>query len=307
MKIIVTGGAGFIGSWVADTYISDGHDILIIDNLSSGNLDNIPKDAEFVECDINDFDTLEKAFFQFKPDIVNHHAAQIDVRYSVEDPAFDANTNIIGSINLFELSRQNNVKKFIFASTGGAIYGEPESNPASELADPKPLSPYGTSKLCVEHYMHFYNTTYGLNYVALRYSNVYGERQDPHGEAGVIAIFCNNIISGNTCKIFGDGEQTRDYVHCIDVAKANLYSLESPNGIYNIGTSVKTSVNKIIDKLKVITKRDLDVEYLPKRTGEVQSICLSNSLAREKLNWVPETDFDTGLEKTWNWFSNKNS
>ena len=203
MRILLTGGAGFIGSWVADYYLNNGHELLIIDNLSTGLKDNVPTNSEFVEGDIRDNSVLEKIFNEFKPEIVNHHAAQIDVRVSVDDPLHDASVNILGTLNILEHSRKSGVKKIIFASTGGAIYGEPSSLPADELTSQEPLSAYGTSKLCVENYLNYYKKLYGLNYTALRYSNVYGQRQNPHGEAGVIAIFCNNILNGGSCKIFG--------------------------------------------------------------------------------------------------------
>jgi len=303
MRILLTGGAGFIGSWVSDYYLQNGHEVIIIDNLSTGLRDNVPSKAEFIEGDIRDMVLLEKIFNDIKPEIVNHHAAQINVRVSVDDPQLDASVNIVGTLNILENSRKMGVHKVIFSSTGGAIYGEPEQIPADESTKQEPLSPYGTSKLCVENYLKYYKKVYGLNYTALRYSNVYGQRQNPHGEAGVIAIFCTNILNGSSCKIFGTGEQTRDYVHCEDVARANVLCLTSPDGIYNIGTSVETSVNSIVESLKQITEKEFEVEYLPKRIGEVDRISVDNSFARRELNWSPETDFYKGLEKTWEWFS----
>ena len=305
MRILLTGGAGFIGSWVAENYLKVGHEVLIYDNLSSGTVENIPQHAEFIEGDICDYSLLEKTFNKFKPDIVNHHAAQINVRVSVENPVIDAQTNILGSINLLQLSVRNNPIKFIFASTGGAIYGEPEVIPADELTEKQPLSPYGTSKLCVENYLNYYKNIYNLDYTILRYSNVYGERQNPHGEAGVVAIFCTNILNGTDCKVFGSGNQTRDYVHCEDVAKANTLSINSRSGIYNIGTSVNTSVNDIVDKLSRISGIDFKVDHIPAKSGEVEHISLDNSLANKSLNWSPQIDFDSGLERTWNWFMNR--
>ena len=212
----------------------------------------------------------------------------------------------MGTLNILENSRKAGVKKIIFASTGGAIYGEPEQLPADESTDQEPLSPYGTSKLCVENYLSYYKRIYGINFTALRYSNVYGQRQNPHGEAGVIAIFCNNILNGSSCKIFGTGEQTRDYVHCEDVAKANILSLTSQDGIYNIGTSVETSVNTIIENLKKISGLNFEVEYLPKRLGEVERISLDALSAHKELGWSPEIKFHEGLKKTWDWFNKNN-
>lgn len=305
MNIIVTGGAGFIGSWVSERYIKEGHNVLIIDNLYTGIKENIPKDAEFIECDVRNKDALEKVFTRFKPQIVNHHASQINVRDSVQRPEFDAETNVIGSINILELSVKYKVDKVIFSSTGGAIYGEPESVPVAESSRQLPLSPYGVSKLSVENYMKYYNNIYNLDYVILRYSNVYGQRQNPHGEAGVVAIFCTNILNKKPCKIFGSGGQTRDYVHVEDVAKANLLALSAPTDTYNIGTSVETSVNDIVDSLKNIVAHDIEVTREEERLGEVQRICLDNSLAKNKLGWSPEHSFESGLEQTWHWFKDK--
>ena len=304
MRILLTGGAGFIGSWVAENYLGDGHEVLIYDNLSTGAIDNIPQDAGFTEGDILDSSLLDKTIADFKPDIINHHAAQINVRVSVDDPVFDAQTNVLGTINLLQLSVKYNIKKFIFASTGGAIYGEPAIIPADESTERNPLSPYGTSKLCVETYLKYYNKIYNLNYTALRYSNVYGERQNPHGEAGVVAIFCTNILGGRSCKVFGSGNQTRDYVHAEDVARANSLSISSDIGIYNVGTSVQTSVNDIVNKLGDISNIDFDVEYLPAKPGEVENISLDNKLAEKSIEWSPLIDFDTGLKRTWQWFRN---
>ncbi len=304
MRILQTGGAGFIGSWVAENYLKEGHEVLIYDNLSSGTAQNIPQDAEFVEGDIRNYSMLEEVFKKFRPEVINHHAAQINVRVSVDNPVFDAETNILGSINLLELSVKYKVAKFIFASTGGAIYGEPKNIPADELTDNQPLSPYGTSKLCVENYLNYYNKIYNLDFTALRYSNVYGERQNPHGEAGVVAIFCTNILNGKDCKVFGDGNQTRDYVHCEDVARANLLSLDSATGIYNIGTSVSTSVNDIVTKLKDFSGIDFKAEHLPAVPGEVNHISLDTKLASTVLGWSPVISFDTGLDRTWHWFKN---
>lgn len=302
MRILLTGGAGFIGSWVAENYLKEGHEVFIYDNLSSGNLGNIPQDAEFIEGDIRDYSMLEKTFKKFHPEVINHHAAQINVRVSVDDPVFDAETNIIGSINLLQLSVKNDIRKFIFASTGGAIYGEPRIIPADENTERLPLSPYGTSKLCVENYLNYYNKIYNLDFTALRYSNVYGERQNPHGEAGVVAIFCTNILKGKDCNIFGDGKQTRDYVHCEDVARASVLSLNSDSGVYNIGTSVSKSVNDIVNKLREISGTDFTSKHLPAIPGEVGHISLDNKLAGSSLGWSPSISFEAGLERTWHWF-----
>jgi len=302
MKILVTGGAGFIGSWVADAYIGEGHEVLVLDNLSSGIRGNIPQNAKFIEGDITDREVVDKVISGFKPDIVNHHAAQIDVRKSVEDPVFDAGVNIIGSLNLLETCVARDVGKFIFASTGGAIYGEPEDIPADETTPPMPISPYGTAKYSVEKYLQYYKCIHSLDYVALRYANVYGPRQNPHGEAGVIAIFCNRILSSQDCLVFGDGKQTRDYVYAGDVARANVLALGISEGSCNIGTEIETSVNGLIDELKAASGEQLRVKYMDQRPGEVQSISLDVKLAGKVLGWTPETTLSEGIQNTWLWF-----
>ncbi len=305
MKILLTGGAGFIGSWVADAFIKDGHKVLIVDDLSTGMIGNIPKNAEFIKGDIKEPLFLERVFSNFKPDIVNHHAAQINVRRSVEDPAFDAKVNIIGTLNLLELSMKNNIKRFIFASSGGAIYGEPKGLPADENTYPIPISPYGASKYAIETYLGYYKSVHGLDYVSLRYSNVYGPRQNPHGEAGVLAIFCDRILSGKPCVIFGDGNQTRDYVFVGDVAKANMLSIDAPSGRYNIGTQVETSVNDLLEALRKVTKREIYLEYSQPRAGEVLRICLDIKLAKNVLGWSPDVNLVDGIYQTWKWFSER--
>ncbi len=303
MKIVVTGGAGFIGSWVADAYLEEGHEVLIIDDLSTGLAENLPKAAQFIKCDIRDSQSVNRIISDFKPDVINHHAAQIDVRKSVIDPMLDAEINIVGTLNLIESAIKGGVRKFIFASTGGAIYGEPEIIPADEATEPYPISPYGTSKHAVEKYLGYYNYVHGLDYVALRYANVYGPRQNPHGEAGVIAIFCNRILSDSPCTIFGDGSQTRDYVYVGDVAKANILGLSAPVGCYNIGTGIETSVNDLISELKKSSGRDFEVIHGDERPGEVQSISLEVALAEKTLGWRPEVGLSEGIKKTWDWFN----
>ncbi|NIP38326.1 MAG: NAD-dependent epimerase/dehydratase family protein [Candidatus Dadabacteria bacterium] len=303
MKILITGGAGFIGSWVVDKFAEQGHEIVLIDDLSSGTESNINSKAEFIKCDIRDKDLLTKVFADFKPDVVDHHAAQINVRTSVDDPVYDAQINIIGSLNLLELCRVHSVKKFIFASTGGAIYGEPELLPAPEDTLPMPISPYGTSKYAVEKYIGYYHQVYGLEYVALRYANVYGPRQNPHGEAGVVAIFCNKILANEPCMIFGDGTQSRDYVYVSDVAEANLLALSADCGCYNIGTGVETTVIRLTELLKgSVSGFRVDVDHTDARDGEVQSISLDNSYSRQKLGWSPDVNIEQGIERTWDWF-----
>ena len=303
MRIIVTGGAGFIGSWVCEAYISEGHEVLVIDNLSTGSEDNIPPEAEFIKCDVRDSAGLEKAFRQFRPQIVNHHAAQINVRSSVENPGFDADVNIGGSLNVLRLCAEHETGKFIFSSTGGALYGEPEKLPADESTPALPLSPYGISKLSTENYVRYHSRTHGFGHVILRYSNVYGERQNPEGEAGVIGIFCEKIIGGGPCLIFGDGEQTRDYVHVSDVSRANLLAAAlEQDGTFNIGTSTESSVNDIVRILEEVTKTEFTTVYEKERPGEVRRISLDCSLVAEKLGWSAQVTLREGLLRTWNWF-----
>lgn len=306
MRTIVTGGAGFIGSWVCEAYISEGHEVLVVDNLSTGSEDNIPPEAEFVECDVRDYARLEKAFRQFRPEVVNHHAAQINVRDSVENPGFDADVNIGGSLNVLRLCAEHKTEKFIFSSTGGALYGEPKKLPADESTPALPLSPYGISKLSTENYVRYHSKSHGFGHVILRYSNVYGERQNPEGEAGVIGIFCENIISGKPCLIFGDGEQTRDYVHVSDVSRANLLATGTKEeGTFNIGTSIESSVNDIVHTLEQITKSGFETTHEKQRPGEVRRISLDFSLAAERLGWRPQVALPEGLLRTWEWFSKK--
>lgn len=303
MKILVTGGAGFIGSWVVDTFLEEGHEVVVLDDLSTGREENLSKGAQFIKGDIRDLESVDRIISDFKPDIIDHHAAQIDVRKSVENPMHDAGINIIGTLNLIESALKYDVEKFIFASTGGAIYGEPEIIPADEKTEPYPISPYGTSKYAIEKYLGYYSYVHGFDYVALRYANVYGPRQNPHGEAGVIAIFCSRILSESPCTVFGDGGQTRDYVFVEDVAKANLLSLSAPVGSYNIGTGIESSVNDLISELKNSSGTDFEVQYGEERPGEVQSISLEATFAQKTLGWKPNVDLAEGIQKTWDWFN----
>ncbi|MCX7796104.1 MAG: NAD-dependent epimerase/dehydratase family protein [bacterium] len=306
MRILVTGGAGFIASHIVDAFIASGHTVGVIDNLSSGKRENINPNATFFEIDITDRTKLEEVFKSFRPDIINHHAAQINVRRSVEDPIFDATVNIIGSLNLLELSKEYGVKRFIFASTGGAIYGD-VGGIADESTPTAPISPYGASKRSVEIYLGYYHSVFGLDYVALRYANVYGPRQDPFGEAGVVAIFSERILSDKPCIVYGDGEQTRDYVYVMDVVEANIKALSSPVGIYNIGTGKETSVNELIEVLKIVSGRNFSVVYDAPRPGEVRRIALNCEKANKLLNWTPKTSIIDGIRETFNYFANMNN
>ena len=305
MKICVTGGAGFIGSNIVDAYVEAGHEVVILDNFSSGKWENVNPGAKVYELDIND-ENVEKIFFEEKFEVLNHHAAQMDVRVSVRDPKFDASTNILGGLNLYEAAKNSGVKKIIFASTGGAIYGEQDYFPADEDHPQRPYSPYGISKLANEKYLFYYRQVYGLNYVALRYTNVYGPRQNPHGEAGVIAIFASKMLEGGQPRINGDGEQTRDYVYVGDVVRANLLALgENADGIYNVATGIESSVNDLFRILKDETGSGCDEIHAPAQAGEqMRSVCSYGKIQRE-LGWKPAVGLKEGLQKTVRFFDAK--
>jgi len=301
MKILVTGGAGFIASHIVDAYIEKGHNVVVIDNLSSGRIENLNKKAKFYEIDIRD-KKIEEVFKKEKIDVINHHAAQIDVRKSVAEPIFDADINIMGTLNLLENSRKYGIKKFIFASSGGVMYGECET-PPDENYPALPLSPYGISKKVIEDYLRFYKFAYNLNFTVFRYGNVYGPRQDPHGEAGVVAIFSKAMLNNKEVFIFGDGKQIRDYINVFDIVRANLITLEEGDGeIFNLGTGNSISVNELFNYLKEITDYKREPVYKPQRLGELQKSKLNVKKAKEILSWKTEIDIKEGLRKTVEYF-----
>jgi UDP-glucose 4-epimerase len=305
MRVMVTGGAGFIGSHISQAYVDAGHDVLVLDNLSSGKKENVPEKARFVFGDAGS-DTAVEAVRTFRPEVVNHHAAQINVRKSVEDPVFDARENILGTLNLLEASRKNGVRKVIFSSSGGAGYGEQEYFPADEKHPLRPVSPYGAAKVSVELYLHFYRVQYGLEYTALRYSNVYGPRQDPHGEAGVVAIFCTRLLRGQTAVINGDGEQTRDYVYVGDVVRANVEALTRGEGMgINIGTGFETDVNTLFRTLRDLSGSRQEEIHGPAMAGEQKRSVIENRLAYDELGWYPNVSLDDGLALTLAYFREK--
>jgi len=305
MNIIVTGGAGFIGSHVADAFVEDDHNVITIDNLSSGKIENVHDIIRFIDLSIGDPE-VEDIFRTFQIDVLCHHAAQMDVRESVANPIFDANINIIDAIRLLQYCVKFGVKKVIFSSTGGVIYGDPEYLPVDENHPVNPLCPYGISKLSFEHYIHYFKELYGLDYTILRYGNVYGPRQDPHGEAGVIAIFSGILLEGKRPTIFGDGEQTRDYIYVSDVVRANLMALEGGSGeIMNVGTGEGTSVNRLLREMCDILELDIKPKYAPARPGEIQRIALDASKIEKVLGWKPEVSLQDGFRKTIEFFKKK--
>ncbi len=305
MKILLTGGAGFIGSHVCDAYIEQGHQVVVLDDLSSGFEKNINLRANFIKADIKD-SSLHDLFIKEKFDVVNHHAAQMDVRRSVNDPLFDADTNILGTLNLLQNCINTGVKKFIFASTGGAVYGEQLIFPADESHPTKPLSPYGISKLAVEKYLYFYNAQYNLNYTILRYANVYGPRQNPFGEAGVVAIFTSKLLTGSQPIINGSGEQTRDYVYVSDVVNANLLALnDNSSDIYNVGIGVETNVIKIFNFLNDITGAGKQQKHGPAAPGEQLRSVISSEKMIQKFGWKPSITLEEGLKLTVDYFKNE--
>ncbi len=302
-KILVTGGAGFIGSHVVELFLERGVEVVILDDLSTGRASNINPQAKFYQMDIRD-PKVREVFATEKPDFISHHAAQMDVRRSVAQPLFDADVNILGSINLIECAKEFGVKHFVYISTGGAVYGEPERLPCDETHPINPICQYGASKHTVEHYLYMYNVNYGLNYTVLRYPNVYGPRQDPHGEAGVVAIFTGKMLGGEPITINGDGEQTRDFVYVGDCAYANYLAatVDHQPGIYNLGWSRPTSVNDIFNALAKVTGYSLPAQYGPAKVGETRHIYLDATKANKDLDWFPTLALEEGLEKTVAYF-----
>lgn len=302
MKILITGGAGFIGSQVVDRYISEGHEVVIVDSLVTGQERNINPKATFYKCDVTSIE-LKEIFQKEKPDVVNHHAAQMNVRRSIEEPVYDTHTNVIGLINVLSCSAEAKVKRFIFISSGGAVYGDAPVLPTSEQTQPVPLSPYGMAKYVGEQYVQLYHRLYGLSYVILRYANVYGPRQNPDGEAGVIAIFINNMMQGKKAVIFGDGQQTRDYVYVADVVTANSHALVAgDNSIINLGTGKEASVLEIHNLLQEVLEKNEKPVFAEKREGEVSRGALHCHAAKNALGWEATVNLKEGILKTVQWF-----
>lgn len=302
MKVLVTGGAGFIGSHVADAFVNAGHDVLVLDDLSTGKRVNVNPRARFVQMDLRD-EALADLLIRERPEIVSHQAARADVRESVQKPLLYASINVLGSLNLLEACRQAGVRKVIYASTGGACYGEPLYLPVDEAHPVNPLDPYGASKHHVEHYLYLYRTTFGLEFTILRYANIYGPRQDPFGEAGVVAIFTNKMLTNGEPIINGSGEQERDFVYVSDIARANLLAVERGDGeTLNIGSGVGTNINQIFRTLKDLTGFAGEEKHGPAKLGEVFKVYLKADRAREKLGWTPTVSLEEGLRQTVAWF-----
>jgi UDP-glucose 4-epimerase len=307
VKTLVTGGAGFIASHLVDRLIDEGHSVVVVDNLSAGRFENVNKSAAFYKIDICNSTALELIFKKERPEVVNHHAAQVNVRKSVDTPMYDANVNILGSLNLCELSRKFQVKKFIYASTGGAVYGEPKSLPVKETCPVEPISQYGVSKHTVEHYLYIFYKLYGLNFTVLRYPNIYGPRQSPHGEAGVIAIFSEQILKNKRPTIFGDGSKTRDYVYVGDIITANMTVLKnSGNGeIYNLGWGREITDYEVFETVRRSLLSNIEPIFGKKRPGEIEHISLDSSKATKALGWKPKITFEEGVNLATKYYTDK--
>ena len=302
-RILITGGAGFIGSTIADRFLQAGWDVAVLDDLSSGKRENVPAAARFYPLDVRSAAAAE-AIRAERPDVVCHQAAQIDVRRSMDDPRFDADVNVGGLLNVLQAAvAAGSVEQVLFASSGGATYGDTDVVPTPESHPQRPVSNYGAAKAAGELYLGVYQATYGLRFAALRYSNVYGPRQDPHGEAGVVAIFCGRLLDGRPCTIYGDGRQTRDYVFAGDVARANLLAAERRfDGALNVGTGVETDVLRLYGELAKIAGVSRGPEHAPARLGEQKRSCIDPSAAATAIGWKPEVALADGLARTYEWF-----
>lgn len=304
MKIVVTGGAGFIASHIVDAYLKVGHEVIVVDNLSTGKKENINSKARFYQLDICSPETAE-LIRKEKPVVLNHHAAQVNVRTSVESPETDLKVNVGGTLNLLGACKDIGLKRVIFASTGGAIYGDKSPIPSSEIHPTDPLSPYGINKLASEKYLAFFGMLYGFPFTCFRYANIYGPRQNPHGEAGVVAIFINRILSGLPSTINGEGTQTRDYTYVQDVAKLNLMALDqNMNGVFNVGTGIETDVNQIYRTIASLLDYPNPPIHGPAKNGEQQRSCLSSGLVKKTSGFAPTTPLTDGLKQTVEWFKN---
>ena len=302
MKVLVTGGAGFIGSHVADRLVADGHDVVILDDLSAGHVEHLQPNARFYQMDVHS-PWIDELFRIERPEAVVHQAAQASVRRSVEDPVFDASVNVLGTAALLQASAHHGVRRFLFASTGGALYGDADVTPTPEDYATLPVSPYGASKLAAEVYLRTFHAMHGLSYAALRYANVYGPRQDPHGEAGVVAIFTRRLLSREKARINGDGKQTRDFVYVGDVAEANSRALVSDAvGSFNVGTGIETDISTIFQLLKRLTGSNQPEEHGPPMPGEQRRSVVDARKIEKALGWKPKTSLQAGLDATVQYF-----
>ncbi len=309
MKVLVTGGVGFIGSWLVKKLIDKNYDVIVVDNLSTGKKENLNEKAVFYDLDITNYSVLDEIFEIEKPEIVLHLAANPMLRKSLEDPIYDANVNILGTISVLECCRKNNIKKIIYTSTGGARVGEPEYLPVDEKHPLNPCSPYGISKHSAEHYIWTYNQLYGLDYLIFCFGNVYGPRDDPNTNR-LIPSFIDKIIKGEAPKIFGDGNQTRDFIYVIDLADFIIESMNKnpKHKLFHLANGKQISVNEVSKLLKEISSSDIEFEHIEAIKGEVRDIVLDINLARKELGWNPKTNIENGLRETWNWFQkNKKS
>ena len=302
MKVLVTGGAGFIGSHIADRLLEAGHEVVVLDDLSTSHVEHLPARARFYQMDLSS-PWLDELFRIERPDAVAHQAAQASVRISVDDPVFDATVNVVGTVALLQASVRHGVRRYLFASTGGAIYGDTEAIPTPEDAPALPVSPYGAAKLAAEVYLRTFHALHGLSYAALRYANVYGPRQDPHGEAGVVAIFTQRLLAGEIARINGDGKQTRDFVYVGDVAAANLLALTSDAvGSFNVGTGVETDINRIFTIIKRLSASQQPEEHAPPKAGEQRRSVVDASKIARVMGWQPRTGLEEGLRQTVQYF-----
>jgi UDP-glucose 4-epimerase len=307
LKVLVTGGAGFIGSHVADRLLADGHEVVVLDDLSTGHVEHLPGKARFYQMDLCS-PWLDELFRIEKPEAVAHQAAQASVRRSVEDPVFDAGVNVLGTAALLQVSATHGVRRFLFASTGGALYGDADVIPTPEDYPTLPVSPYGASKLAAEVYLRTFHALHSLSYAALRYANVYGPRQDPHGEAGVVAIFSRRLLAGVKASINGDGKQTRDFVYVGDVAEANALALASAAvGSFNVGTGIETDINRIFEVLKRLTGSHQPEEHGPPMPGEQRRSVVDARKIEKLLGWRPTTSLEAGLDATVRYFREAHS
>lgn len=302
MRIVVTGGAGFIGSHIAERYLALGHDVWVLDDLSTGRRENIPVGAQFIAVNVGHH-SIQELIREIAPHVINHHAAQIDIRQSVANPRLDIEANILGTLNLLEAGIKAKIERFIFASSGGAVYGEQETFPADERHPTEPVSPYGIDKLAAEKYVQYYARQYGFAPVMFRYANVYGPRQDPGGEAGVVAIFANKLLANQRCTIYGDGRQTRDYVYIADVVDCNVIGLDLRcQGVYNVGTGIETDVNTLYTEITRSIGVDIPPLYDAPRPGEQRRSRLTAERLAREFGWSPRILLREGIRETVRYF-----